>query len=497
MRSLYVTQELAPFFAEGGLGLTGKALPDALGEHCGLRHDIVLPCYPRLLERSGLRTQEVLRLPARRVGGVRAEGSVHRLVDPPVDSGVYLIRSDAWYDRPGMYRDEHYAPFADEAERAAYFGWCVARWLSATGPRYGLVHGNDWQSGAAMAHLRARFPRLPQLLTVHNGLYRGDLTHCAPATLGLPARRLSLLTEASRGRPSLLLAAVQAADAVATCSSGYAAELVARADEDPVAAALRETEVTGIPFGVDGSCWDPGADGHGHAPFGAGTVAAGKRSGKRALQRRLALREDPALPVLGVCSRLVPEKGTDLLLAGLGPLLRAGRLQLVLVGPATDELRRELSGLAEAAPGLLAHVPRFDQDVAWLLYAGSDLTVMPSRSEPGGLNQLIAYRYGTLPLVSPVGGLRDTVVDLRRDPVAGTGFFIAEHTALSVRETVLAALAWIARSPDDLDTVRRRVMEQDWSWAATARRYAVLYRRLLARAEGPDPDAAVAPAGAR
>lgn len=495
MRSLYITQELAPFFAEGGLGLTSSALPGALGTHCGLRHDIVLPYYPYLMERSGLRTQEVLRFPPWRVGNVQAEGSVHRLVQPFADSDVYLVRSDTWYDRPGMYRDERYIPFADEAERAAYFGWCVAQWLSAGEPRYGFIHGNDWQSGAAMAHLRDRFPALPQLLTIHNGLYRGDFAQSVLPALRLPAQRQRLLSEVSNGRPSLLLAAIQAADVVATCSDGYAAELLAPADDDPVVAALRGIGVSGIPLGVDVGVWDPGAVGRVHTPFDAATVAAGKCSSKRALQSRLALREDVTLPVLGVCSRLVPEKGTDLLLAGLAPLLRAGRLQVVLVGPATDEIREVLSGLADDAPGSLSHVPRFDQDIAWLVYAGSDLTIMPSRSEPGGLNQLIAYRYGTLPLVSPVGGLRDTVVDLLRDPVAGTGFFIPEHTARSVRETVLTALAWMARSPEQFDTVRRRVMGQDWSWAATARRYADVYHRLVAATEGLGTTAPFSSAG--
>jgi starch synthase len=472
MTSLFITQEYAPFFAEGGLGLASAALPEALGAHQGLDHHIVLPYYPWLVHRFGLRTEKVLELPEREVAGVRSAAVVHRLVRPESRCEVFLVRADEWYDRSSIYRDERYRAFEDETERAAFFGWCVAEWVSARLRRYGLVHGNDWQSGAAMAHVRDRLPALPQLLTVHNATYRGDLRGLDPLAIGLPHRD-------ARRRPSLLLAAIDAADAVVTCSEGYARELTTAAGSDPVAAALRRTGLVGIPLGVDGQWWHPGAAGRASLPFDAETVAEGKLSNKAALQARLGLRRDP-LPVVGVCARLVPEKGIDLLLRGLHPLLYAGRIQLVLVGPATEEIRGLLDDLRVRAADLVAHVPRFDQDVAWLTYAGADLTVMPSRVEPGGLNQLIAYRYGTIPVVSPVGGLRDTVIDLRRNPPEGTGFLIPAHTHQAVRDTVRAALDWMAADPVRLVATRRRLMALDWSWARTAQRYAMVYGRLTA-----------------
>lgn len=477
MKCLYITQEYAPLFAEGGLALTSNALPATLQTRRGIRHDLVLPYYPWLVEPKGLATEVVLTLPERETGGVRSGAEVHRLLDHGGTCEIYLIRADAWYDRQGIYRDANYTAFTDETRRAAFFGWCIAEWLEKTGHTYDVIHGNDWQSGAAMAHLRDRFPDVAQVLTIHNALYQGRLQLLEPGGLGLPEQQVARLRQYAGDDPSLFLLGLLAADAAVTCSPTYAYELMEEFAGTPVGDVLVERNTTGIVFGVDGTLWDPAALNRCTVPFDAATADQGKRLNKQALQKHMRLAEDDRLPVIGVCSRVVPEKGSDLLVEALAPLLRERRVQLVLVGPSTDELRAQLEELATQAPGMVGYVPQFDQDTAWLVYAGADFTVMPSRIEPCGLNQLIAYRYGTLPVASPVGGLCDTVSDLRAHPDGG-GLVIPEHTAESVRETVLAALDWMRERPDELSVVRRRVMAQDWSWAVTAREYAELYARI-------------------
>jgi starch synthase len=480
VKCLYITQEYAPLFAEGGLALTSNALPAALHARHGIEHDLVLPYYPWLVERHGLRTEVVCRLPEIEVAGRRAAASVVRLLDPGAPCSVYLVRCDAWYARNGIYCDDDYVPFADEGERAAFFGACVAAWVRRDGRGYDLVHGNDWQSGAALAALRAQDRDLPILLTVHNGMYQGSLRGTAPDRLALPEYAVRLLDRFGADDPSLLLLGLLSADSVATCSPGYAREMTHEFSGTPVGAALAQVRTRGIVFGVDLRVWDPAAEGRSTVPYGTVDVHTGKARNKKALQRRLGLEPDADIPVIGVCSRLVHAKGTDLLLAALAPLTRAGLAQLALVGPATAELRPALARMIEESPGTVAHLPGFDQDAAWLVYAGSDFTIMPSRTEPCGLNQLISYRYGTLPLVSPVGGLRDTVVDLRTDPEHGTGMFIPRHTVDSVRDTVCEALAWRTERPDAFAAARLRVMNQDWSWNRTADHYAELYRSLTA-----------------
>jgi starch synthase len=480
MRCLYITQEYAPLFAESGLGLTSRALPAELESGHGIVHELVLPYYPWLVEQSGCRTEEVCRLPAVSIGATTADASILRLVHHDGPCEVFLVRSDRWYEREGIYRDATYTEFDDAVERAAFFGFCVAEWVRRTGRRYDVVHGNDWQSGAALAHLRARradwTPRL--LMNVHNGLYVGRLT--APlGTFRLPESTLHELTSpTSAGDANLLQLGLACADGVATCSPAYADQLRSDFEGTPMGRTLARLDIAGIISGVDYRLWNPAATGRPTIPFDHETVDEGKRSNKAALQRRMGLSVGD-LPVIGVCSRLVDEKGVDILLDGLTPLLRAGRLQLVLVGPATDRYAAACAALAENHPSGFAHLSRFDQDVAWLVYAGSDFTAMPSRVEPCGLNQLIAMTYGTLPIVSHVGGLRDTVVDLRLDPVRGTGLFIPEPTAEGVRWAALDAIAWLHDRPDQTRAARRRAMAADWSWRRTATEFARLYARLL------------------
>ncbi|BFP51293.1 glycogen synthase [Streptomyces griseus] len=478
MKCLYITQEYAPYFVEGGLGVTSSALPATLQKEHGDRHDLVLPYYPWLVERHGLGAEVVCELPEAHIGGVRATATVLRLLGHGGPCDVYLVRADSWYAREGLYRDASYTEFGDAVERAAFFGRCVAEWVERTGLDYDLVHGNDWQSGAALAQLRHRDPELPMLLSIHNAEYAGALGSTPLDGLGLPEATVRLLREEAADEPTLLLLGLLSADAAVTCSPGYARELLAQSRGGPFGRALERLKVSGIIFGVDGDVWNPAAGGRMSIPFRPDTVEEGKRLNKQALQRHVGLTESADVPVIGVCSRFVREKGTDLLLAALTPLLRRGLVQLVVVGPGAAEYHEAFLRLAEELPGGVVHLPRFEQETAWLVYAGSDMTLMPSRTEPCGLNQLIALAYGTLPVVSRVGGLQDTVVDLRHDPVRGAGALIPEHTPRSVRDTVLDLMAWMRDSPSQLSVTRRRAMVQDWSWSRTAQDYHELYVAL-------------------
>lgn len=481
MRCLYLTQELAPYFMEGGLGQTARALPAALEREHGIVHDLVVPYYPWLVERHSLRTERVWQGPAVTVGGVSAPVRVERLLVSPGAGEVYLVRADHWYDRDGIYRDARYVEFADAVARAAYFGACVAQWVAATGRRYDIVHGNDWQSGPALAHLRelratGSGPAL--LVNVHNAEYPGRVGPGQLRGLGLPPVWQETLAEYG-GQAGLLLLGILAADAATTGSPTYAEELRARTGT-ALGSALGTLPLTGIVAGIDTRLWQPAAPGRPTEPYDAATVEEGKAANKALLQRRLGLAEDPGVPLFGVCSRLVPEKGVDLLLEAAAPLVRDGLAQLVVVGQGDTALVRALTSLTERAPTAVSHVPAFDQDLAWLTYAGADFTLMPSRVEPCGLNQLIAMTYGCVPVVSDVGGLRDTVTDLAADPAAGTGFVLPEPTADAVRHTMLRAARWLAGPAHQVRDVRRRAMTQDWSWARSARDTATLYARTAA-----------------
>jgi starch synthase len=488
MRALYVTQEYAPFFVEGGLGLTSRALPAALQQRHGLEHDVIMPYYPWLLERHSLATEEVAVLPHLSSPAGTEPVTVHRLLDHGGPCEVYLLRSDGWYDRVGIYRDEQYHEFTDAVARAAFFGRGVADWATTPGRSYDLVHANDWQSAAVLAHLRSRRggdgPAL--ILNVHSAAYQGVLDGELPDAYALPGTLRAKLEEYDRDRNgrTLLLAGLLSADAAVTCSPQYDRELPEHHAGTPLGDAWRAAPTTGVVSGVDPVVWDPSATGRSSVPYTPATVSGGKRDNRRLLRERLSLAADDAVPVAGVCGRCVEEKGTDLLLDALLPLVADGRLHLVVVGPAPEGLRERLTGASRRLPRGMAYVPHFDQELAWLVYAGSDVTVMPSRVEPCGLNQLIALAYGTLPVVTAVGGLRDTVTDLRTAAEEGNGFVIPAHTAEAVRDTVLTALRWADEDAGRLAATRRRVMRQDWSWNRTADEFASLYRLWTKQAAG-------------
>jgi starch synthase len=480
MRVLYVTQEYAPDLAEGGLGLTSRALPAELQRSQHIEHVLVMPFHTRQILAAGLRTAPVDDLPEITVGGRTAAATVHRLLDNPGPCEVVLIRADAWFDRAGIYRDVEYVEYADAVPRAAFFGRCVAAWLERSEQRFDIVHANDWQSGAAVAHLRRTDAgrALSVLMNVHSGVYHGAVPAPDVAGLGLHLQDAQRLVR--EGEPSLLLLGLLGADAVVTCSPTYARELARAHTGRAIGRRLAETGITGIVSGVDAQVWDPGAPGRVSPPYDAATVTAGKAANKRRLQRRLGLDPDPDTPLFGVCSRLVEEKGSDLLVEVFGEVAGPGAAQLVVVGPGEEQFRHGLQCLARTRPGSVRYVDHFDQDVAWLTYAGSDFTVMPSRVEPCGLNQLIAMRYGTIPVVTRVGGLRDTVTDLRADPVTGTGFVLPAATAGDLAAAVRAAAAWVRTAPGEVGAVRRRCMRADWSWTNTAVAFAKLYSELLA-----------------
>lgn len=481
MKCLYLCQELAPYFAEGGLGLAARTLPGVLDAEHDLVHDLVLPYYPWLVDHHALGTEHVMRLPAITVAGVTATASVERLACRTTAGGVYLIRADRWYDRAGIYRDGHYAEFEDAVPRAAFFGRCVAEWLALSGRNYDLVHGNDWQSGAAMAQLRSvrgagAAPAL--LMNVHSAEYIGRISPGDVGRLALPEEWQQVVRRHGE-QASLLLLGLLAADAATTGSPTYARELLSATEGSSLGESLAALPLTGIVAGVDAQVWNPAAKGRASRPYTPETVTAGKRENKELLQRRLGLKLNPDVPLFGVCTRLVEQKGVDLLLEAVNPLVRDGAAQLVIVGQGNERFQTALAELSLAVPRGVQHIPYFEQELAWLVYAGSDFTVMPSRVEPCGVNQLIAMSYGTVPLVSSVGGLHDTVTDLLTDPEHGTGFVFPALAAAAVRRTLETAAEWLRGPADRTEAVRRRLMAADWSWSRTGRDTAALYHRVV------------------
>ena len=271
---------------------------------------------------------------------------------------------------------------------------------------------------------------------------------------------------------------IESADAVVTCSPNYAQELSSRLHDSRLGRCLAARGISGILSAIDCDVWDPADAAAMPIPYSARTVRPGKTAAKRALARELSWTASEG-PLFLICGRLVAKKGIDLVLASIESLLDATSSQLVVLGAGDQRYVAAFRSLSRTMPRSVAYRERFTMPLARLLYAGSDFLLMPSLIEPCGLSQMIAMRYGTIPIVNPVGGLRDTVVDLDRSPAEATGFWMQAPTAAGLTGAAVRAVEWSRADPAAVDLVRRRGMEKDWSWSAASLAYAELYRTVV------------------
>ena len=440
-RVLHVASEVFPFSRSGGLADVLGALPRAQARQ-GLQVTVLSPWYRDLAGTPRL---------------VLERGEVH--LGELVEDGVrHLFFGLPEFDRPGLY-----AP--DDVWRFAKLCRLALPALDALGTFFDVLHAHDWSAGPLCYWARER--RLPSLFTVHNLQYQGRWRGTeALAWTGLPPSAFTPQGVEFHGDLNMLKAGLVYADAVSTVSPTYAREITTRAYGEGLAGVLRARwargELHGILNGLDTGRWDPRAD-ELVVPYGD---LAGKAANVRALRAELRLR---GLPVLAAVTRLVEQKGIDLLLEALPVLTRDWDVAVLGGGdPGLEAALRAWDGQG------LRFFQGLDEPLAHRLYAGADAYAMPSRFEPCGLSQMIALRYGTPPIVRDTGGLHDSVP-------GDAGFLFGVPSAralLGAARTARAALrdpaAWRARVG--------RGMALDFSWDASARRYQALYENIGAPA---------------
>jgi starch synthase len=487
MRVLHAVAELYPWVKSGGLGDVAAALPAALAA-AGVDTRLVLPGFAAFLDAfTDIADIARLRTPyaAERVRLVRA-----RL--PQTGRFLYLVDHPPFYDRPGgPYADPQGRDWPDNHRRFGLFGWVAAALACGADPawRPHILHGHDWHAGLAPAYLaalRARSgPSVPSVFTIHNLAYHGAFPAAVFAELALPPAFFAIDGVEFHGQVSFLKAGLYYADRLTTVSPTYAREIQTPAFGCGFEGLLRARAgvLSGILNGVDPQVWDPRHDGALPQPYGIADVEIGKRRAKAALQCRLGLAAEAQTPLFGAVGRLTAQKGLDLVLAVL-PALAAEGAQLALLGSGDSALEAGYARAARTYRGRIAAVFGYDEALAHLIIAGSDVVLVPSRFEPCGLTQLYALRYGSLPLVRRVGGLADTVVDTDAVTLAedrATGFVFEAETAAALSAAIGRALA-LYRQPALWRQVVRRAMRQDFSWQTAARRYLALYRELVPQA---------------
>jgi starch synthase len=485
LRALHVAAELYPWVKTGGLGDVAAALPPALLAE-GVDVRLCLPAFPAFLDAFHL--TDVVRL-ATPFAVERVRVGLATL--PGGKISAYLVDHPPFYDRPGgPYGGPDGRDWPDNHRRFALLSWVAAALGTGTGAdpnwRPDIVHTHDWHAGLAPAYLHAEAlagrATAASIITVHNLAYTGWFAAGIFPELSLPANFFMIDGVEFFGGLSFLKAGLFYADRLTTVSPTYAREIQTPEFGEGFDGLLRARAdvLTGILNGVDPVIWDPAHDDALPLGYDVETVEAGKTAAKAELRRRLNLFEGAA-PVFGVVSRLTSQKGLDLLLGAL-PDLVAGGGQLALLGSGDRDLEAGFAAAAQAQRGMVGAEIAYDETLARLIIAGSDIIVVPSRFEPCGLTQLYALRYGALPLVRRTGGLCDTVVDATparlRDKTA-TGFTFEAATADALAATLEWATAQYANRAS-WRQMMREAMTRDFSWAQSAQQYAALYRELVA-----------------
>ncbi len=368
-----------------------------------------------------------------------------------------------------------------------------------------MLHNNDWQTGLAPAYLReeyrrrlpadlrARYARIRTLFTIHNLAYQGLFWHWDMPLTGLDWRLFNFQQLEFYGKVNFLKTGIVFSDAITTVSPTYAREIQTPYYGCGLEGVLaeRRDRLTGIVNGVDYSVWNPATDPHLAANYDLDTVVEKKPICKAALQRRFRLPERPKIPLLGIVSRLVEQKGIHLVGKTADFWLNPSRgegadggAQLVVLGEGDPVYHRILKDLQARHPDRLGLHLGFDEILAHQIEAGADIFLMPSEYEPSGLNQLYSLKYGTVPVVRSTGGLADTIVDATDANLAAgraTGFSFLANNPQTFRTTVQRALEMYRRHPDRWLQLMKAGMRQDWSWDRSAAEYEKLYSQITAR----------------
>jgi starch synthase len=489
------------FAKTGGLADVAGALPAALARR-GLDCAVILPLYRSV--RYGKHRLEptggVLRIP---IGDRLVEGQLQRTVLPGSAVPAFLVEQEHYFDRDdpsqsrGLYSNTENGrtrDYPDNSERYIFFCRAILEAIRLLDFWPDVLHLNDWQTGLVPVYLREVYQRLSDpdggekyhnirtLFTIHNIAYQGHFWRWDMILAGLDWKLFNSEQLEFHGHLNFLKAGLVFADLISTVSPTYAREIqtfVYGCGMQGVLAA-RRARLFGIVNGVDYDVWDPRHDPLLPARYSAEAVASGKPQCKKTLQEHYGIAVQPDTPVLGVIARLADQKGIDLIVPAAQSFLSQGA-QLVVLGNGEQRYHQMLTALQDRFPRQVGLTLGFDEKLAHLIEAGSDLFLMPSLYEPSGLNQLYSLRYGTLPVVRATGGLADTVVDANPTTLANgtaTGFRFIPYAVEPFLEAIGRALTMYRSRPDPWDRVVRNAMRQDWSWDRSAASYEDLYQKM-------------------
>lgn len=472
MKVLFVTSEAQPFAASGGLADVAGSLPQALRQRLiGCR--IVMPLYEEISQewRDKMRFLTSFSVPVswrHQYCGVfeaRWNGVVY-----------YFLDNEYYFKRKGLYG--HY----DDAERFAFFSRAVLEMLPFVDFKPDIIHCNDWQTALVPTYYNIFYAKngwysgIKHIFTIHNIQYQGKYgSELYQDVVGIPQHARSVLD--CDGCINYMKGAIESANRVTTVSPSYAWEI---RDPwfsyglDPILNA-RAWKIRGILNGIDTDSYNPETDPNIYANYNADDLS-GKAVCKQKLQERLDLEQNAEVPIIAMVTRLVSPKGLDLVKASIDQMMREEYIQFVVLGSGEWEYESFFRSMQERYPGRFCACHGFVPELSRKIYAGADMFLMPSKAEPCGLSQMIALRYGTIPIVREVGGLRDSIKDSGAGD--GNGFTFKTYDAMDMLGCVRRAIAGYWQR-DGWNVLIQRAMRCDNSWNRSANDYINLYREVL------------------
>jgi len=479
MKILIASPEAVPFVKTGGLADVAGAL---CKEFRRMKHRayIVLPLYKQIKQNRSLLndTGITINVP---VGDRIIAGRIFS------DSlSAYFIECDEFFDRQELYGTAE-GDYADNASRFIFFSRGVIEACKALDFRPDIIHCNDWQTGLIPLYLKtlysrdAFFAKTAVFFTIHNLGYQGVF----PAS-EMPLTNLGWEFFHSEGiefygKINLLKAGLISADLLGTVSETYAREILSREFGFGLDGVLRkrQSDIFGVINGIDFEEWDPSKDKFLPASFSSKDIsgkALCKREAIKEIFRTGDLNSAERMPLIGMVGRFSEQKGLDLVIQSIPGILSFG-VRLAILGKGDERFRKSLSEIGEKYKGMISVITEFDNRLAHMIYAGSDFFLMPSQYEPCGLGQLIALRYGAIPVARRTGGLADTIQDFEPLASKGTGFLFSDYTPSAMMDALKRGFCLYT----DADKKCRMIQDgmlQDFSWRRSAGKYIGIYRNL-------------------
>ncbi|MBP1747673.1 MAG: hypothetical protein H6Q52_212 [Deltaproteobacteria bacterium] len=483
MKILIASPEIYPFVKTGGLADVTGALPKALRD-LGVDVRVILPKH-KGIEELGF----PMRYKNHRISCQVSQSFVDAEIVESEYDGItaYLVEKDEYYYRDYLYSTPD-GDYLDNAERFIFFAKSILETIKVTGFVPDVLHCNDWETSLAPVFLKTTHKTDPDLakvatlLTIHNLGYQGIFWHYDMHLLNIGWEYFTPESLEFFGHINFLKGGIVFSDILSTVSKQYSKEIQTQSfgcGLDGILTTRRE-DLYGIVNGIDYNDWNPETDKFIPSKFSVGNTE-NKAACKKALQQAFDLPADPNVPLAATISRLADQKGFDLISEAMEEMAALG-MQYVILGTGERKYHDLLSQLAKKFPGIFSVKIAYDNALAHLIEAGSDLFLMPSQYEPCGLNQLYSLKYGTVPVVRGVGGLDDTIIDYTSFPQTGTGFKFYEYTKEAMLDAIDRALSLYKDKKAWLNLVTR-CMKEDFSWGKSAGEYVELYKKAIAKHE--------------